>query len=935
MTSSPGPAWQSWSRSLIRTKLEPPRAARGRVTRSALLARLTQGSASTLTVVMAPAGFGKTTLLAEWCETMRARDHHMAWVSLDSEDDELQQFGAYMVASLCNGPSGVGRHAADLLSNDPLTPAKVVVSALLNDIAACGRQIFLVLDDVDRLASTAVRATLLRMLRYAPENFHMVFGTRSEPMLALGQFGTDESLFRLDIEDMRFSADDANQFFAAASRGSLDRRSVELLTQATEGWVTGLQLASIALGRSADTAQVARDLAGARGKIDAYLNDAVLAQLSAPMLQFVLRTSILDRLGADVCDAVMGAGARSWEKLDWLEQQNLFIRALDEDRQWFRFHALMADALRRRLARQFPVELPGLHRRASHWFAGADLWPEAVRHALSAGEMQQAATWVERCAMELVDRSDVRTVLAWIGRLPGELVVGRPRLRLAKAWALVLSLQTAEGAQVVQELARDFEGSAGRERHSGQEADPTLAPEIHAVSAMSAVLSDDLPRALELGRAAAQAGPAPPWSRGFAHAAQIAGLLYEGRFDEVRGMAQAGGDVAGDARGLIFAEVYRESMFGLSAMLEGRLDDGVRILESALAHAERAVGRDSAAAAVPAGYLSALCYERNDLLRTRQLVSGYAAIAMEASPLGSLLRYCRAAARLYSRSGDSASALLILEEGRQIAISRQWLRLRAGCDAEAVRLHLHNGQFDQAAELATVLQAAMPQAWPSPSGTFIETWASYCELQARIDAAGRRHDQAAAMLGDLRVKLAATGMAHMHARASVLLALVLEQGDSRDAARASLEDALRYAHRSEMIGTFVDEGAPMRAMLRDWRHLNAGRAGIDGAFLDRLDAAFDDTSAAVPVAAAARGRSEGVLKEREREILEQLSHGLSNKEIGRALRLSPETVKWHLRNIFDRLGVSSRIEAVQIGLGLVRASPPGSDEELAPAVRRP
>lgn len=918
MQSSAVVTVESWDRSLIQTKMVIPRPPRGRVSRKTLLARLAAAEDCILTVVMAPAGFGKTTLLAEWCEELQAKQHHVAWVSLDSEDDELQQFGAYIVASLCKSPSGVGQHAADLLNNDPLTPAKTVISVLLNEIAASNNQFYLVLDDVDQLTSTPVRTALSRILRYAPENLHIVLGARSEPVLALSQVCITERVLRLNITDLRFSIEDAYAFFAVARGPSLDKRSVELLTKATEGWAVGLRLASIALSRSNDAAQVARDLTGVRNEIDAYLNDTVLIQLPAPMLDFLLRTSILDRLGADVCDAIMGEGTRSWEKLDWLEQHNLFIRALDEDRQWFRYHTLMADALRRRLARQFPNEQLNLHRRASLWFASENLWPEAVRHALAAGELQQAAIWVEQCAMNLVARADVRTVLSWIGKLPEDLVKARPRLRLIKAWALALSLQITQATQVVQELFAESASGSDGHQHSADETDLAPLAGTYSVSAMIAIFSDDIPKALELSRLVAADDAATPWERSFADVAQMAGLMYEGRFDEVRQMATLPSTSLGSARGPVFGEIYRETMFGLSKLLEGDLVHAAQIFESALAHAESAASRDSAAAAVPAGYLSILCYEQNDLARGWQLVKDYDSLVMEACPVGSLLRFCRAVIRLNARCGDYEAALLFIEEARQIAVSRQWLRLRAGCDAEAVRLYLGKGQLARAQETAGALRAMMPAEFPSPTGTFIETWASYCEMLARIEIASGRPDQAVVLLNDLRCRLAASGMAYLEARSSILLtqALASEQPEKHDAALMALGRALHYACRNNLIGSFVDEGESLRRLLREWRCNNV-ESIISPSFLDRLDAAFDVIPAKIVDTILPQNSPKANLSGRELEILDQMSHGLSNKEIGRALKLAPETVKWHLKNIFEKLGVNSRIEAVHIGLGLV------------------
>lgn len=906
--------------SLIHTKMTPPGPPRRRVGRHALLARMDAGIDRTLTVVIAPAGFGKTTLLGEWCEVLLAKRHAVAWLSLDGEDDDLQQFGAYVLAALCQEPNGVGGHAEELLRNDPLTPVKTVVSVLLNEIGECGRQVFLVLDDFDRLTSMPIRATVSRLLRYAPENFHVLLGVRSEPHLALSQLLTQEKLLRIDTADLRFSNDDAQAFFAQSTGVELPRPSVELLNDVTEGWVAGLQLASLGLRDAGDAARVARGLAGTQFGIDAYLNETVLTQMPGPALQFLLRTSILDRLSVGACDAVMGAGARSWEKLDWLEQHNAFIRALDEDRQWFRYHALMSDALRRRAARQLSAELPALHRRASQWFAGERLWPEAVRHAMAGGEMQQAAIWIEHCAMALMLRSDFRTVLGWIAKLPQELVQERPQLRLAKAWALTLSLQTSEATQAVQALTSDLAHDQNNTREVQTDHAAALSAQVNALRAAIASVADDSVRALELGRVAAVAPLASPlWARRFAESAQLFGLIYDGQFDEVRRMRSVVTSAPDDDQSPIYADVYRTSMFALASLVQGRLPEAVQVFESALARAEAAVGRNSAAAAVPAGYLAALHYERNDIARAQLMLASRTAITMEACPPGSLLLYCRASACLRDRHGDIGSALMILEEAREIAASRQWLRLRAGCDAEAVRLYLRDGRLAQAQQTANALRAVMPEPLPSPMGTFLETWCSYCTVQARLDIAAGKNSQAATLLNDLCSKLAAAGMAYLEARTLLLVALALEHGGAHDAALAPLERALRYAQTNGMISSFADEGEPLRRLLRRWHRGALELAGIESSFLDQLFAAFETSPAAMSEADAKTTRSRSdVLSSRELEILDHISRGLSNKEVGRVLGVAPETIKWHLKNIFEKLDVGSRIEAVQSGLGLSR-----------------
>ncbi|WP_230950165.1 LuxR C-terminal-related transcriptional regulator [Burkholderia cepacia] len=825
------------------------------------------------------------------------------------------------MAALSRASEELAPHAQQLLRDDLLTPVRIIISVLLNEIAACDRQVFLVLDDCDRLTSKAIRALVLRLLRYALENFHVLLGGRSEPALALGQFHANARLLRIDAADLRFSNDGAHAFFQQMRGVPLDRPSAALLNEATEGWVAGLQLASLALHEAGDATQVARGLAGARSGIDTYLEDTVLASLPAPMLKFLLRTSILDRLNAGACDALMGEGARSWEKLDWLERHNVFIQPLDAERQWFRYHALLSEVLRRRLARQGKGELKTLHRRASQWFAGQSLWPEAVKHALAAGDTSQAGQWVENCAMAMVDHSDMRTLLGWIAKLPADLVHERLRLRLAKAWALALSLQTREAAREVESIAEEI----ARADSGTTPSDEALPAEINAVRAVIAGFDDDGRHALALGRAAiasaaASALPAAPWVNHFAETAQIFGLLYEGDFDQVRRIRALATSHSGSVQTPVYANVYRECMFGLAALLQGDSRDAMHILETALGHAESMLDRHSAAVVLPAGYLSSSYYERDDLTRVREIVSGRAAIAMETCPLGGLLRYMRSVARLHACDGDIGSALAVIEDARQVAAARRWLRLRVGCDAEAVRLYLREGRLAKARQIAEALRVAMPGQRKPGVGIFLETWADYCITRTRVLIADGHAGQAVEGLEALRGEVRAAGRWYLDALVSILFALALEQHAEPDRALASFEQTLKIAQSTGMISGFADEGEKLRIVMERWRRTAPDAASFDVAFIDRLAAAFDSRASHAGTASPALSRvASDRLSAREVEILDHIARGLSNKEIGRALRVAPETLKWHLKNIFEKLNVSSRIEAVRSGLVLTRS----------------
>ncbi|PQV50648.1 LuxR C-terminal-related transcriptional regulator [Paraburkholderia sp. BL21I4N1] len=907
---------RTWNVSLIQTKMVPPRLPQNCVSRLALLDRLSgQRRTRSVTVVTAPAGFGKTTLLAGWTEALSEQEHAVAWLSLDEEDDNPHQLGAYLVAALARASEDIAGQAQQLLNYDALTPIQTVISVLLNGIAACGRNVFLILDDADRLTAKPVVAIVSRLLRYAPNNLHVLLGARGETTLMPGQYRAPESLTRINIDDLRFSIDDAQTFFDQTGTRSLDRTSVRLLNEATEGWVAGLQLASLALGQAGDAAKVADHFVRTGAGIDRYLNDTVLAHLPPSVLKFLLNTSILERLSPAVCDAVMGGRRASASKLDWLERHNVFIRRLDERHEWYRYHALLSDALRRRLIRQMPHEVPLLHGRACRWFAQANLWPEAVRHALAAGELELAAQWVEHCAMEMLERGDPHTLLAWIGRLPPEVLQGRLRLRLAKAWALGLSLQITHAVREMSSVTGDIERMLSDD--SGSIDDGTLT-EANAVGALIAAITDDSERALELGRTAdASTAPVAPWVKRCAQTMQFYGLMYRGKFDEIlriRNVAKNRMEQSPDAS---YSDMVRNCMFGLAALIHGDFPEARRTLEMALPKAEKLLGRSAACTVALSCCLSTIYYECNELERTREMISGRTAVALEACPVGSLIRHTFAASRLLWREGETGSALAVLEDGRQVAITRQWSRLKLACDVETVRLLIEGGNLVEARRIANDLSASLLTPHETRPGSAVETWTSYSILNARVLLAENLPDQAVNFLARSLDTVAGMGWRYQEAVISLLLAVAFEQCGAADQALVTLRRALRLGEPIGIITSFVDEGPKVRALLQRFRRDPGNASSDETTYADRLLSAFHKVDAApaslLPTSVVTAAGA--MLSTRELEVLHYVARGLSNKEIGRLMKVAPETIKWHLKNIFDKLDVSSRIEAVQTALG--------------------
>ncbi|MDK2661794.1 LuxR C-terminal-related transcriptional regulator [Cupriavidus consociatus] len=892
---------------LILTKLAPPRT-RHYVHRARAIGLLRTGLERKLTVLVAPAGFGKTSLLSEWKHCLEGEGCAVGWLSIDADDDDLFQFCAYLLAAARNAYRQAGEPVARRLEPDPLASAEAMLAELLNAVATLPRRLVLVLDDFDRLAAPAIHEAVFRLLRYAPDNLHVLVAGRSEPAFPLSYFEARGQLLRLDVQALRFDGAETQAFFSAVSGRTLSAAQTEALLQATEGWVAGLQLASFALSENEPAREFTERLPFARRSIEAYLNENVFVHVPEALQIFLLRTSVLDRMSVPLCNAVAATDA-AHDSFEWLVARNMFVRPLDPECEWYRYHALFAEYLRKRLLRERPHEAVCLHRRASEWFAAQSLWPEAVRHALAAGDVDRAAGWVEQCAMSLVEESDVRTVLSWVAKLPAEAVHGRLRLRLAHAWALALTMQTLAAKAALQAVEDDID-------RGGLALSNVVRVGLQAVRALIAGLSDESQLSLEMGRKVLALGPeASSWEKGIGLTTQIFGLSYAAGFDEVKRLRRTlilstGADTP------IYAKVYRQSMVGLSLFVEGRLGEAVQTLEDVLRESNARAGRHSAASVLPVGYLAAIHYEWNDLDRVAELLEGRLEMALQACSLGPLIGFCVTLARLRLLAGNQDEAYRIVEDAEAIARERQWLRMQVACKAEAIRISIGAGDISRATRIGNDLEALVGPKHATLQGSYLETWQRFQVAHCRLLVRRGRAAQAVPILQGVQAELRAAGMLYMSAQISVMLAVALHSAGQRAEAVLAMGAALAYGQKNGLHRVFIDAGPPVREILDALRQRQDRLAGIEPWYLSGLCAGFDAPASAPEVkdeqtepVAASR------LSAREVEILDYVAQGLSNKEIARAIRVAPETVKWHLKNIFEKLKVNSRIQAVRSGLG--------------------
>jgi ATP/maltotriose-dependent transcriptional regulator MalT len=397
-------------RRFLVTKVVPPRCP-GLIGRPRLLALASRLTAKRLAVIKAPAGFGKTSLAASWSDWLRESASSVAWLAIDSGDDEPSRFLFYMTQAMQRVAPAVGSDALDLIKESFLISPQAIVSSLINDLIDVDEEIYLFLEDYHWVTHPGIHDAVAFFLRHAPSHAHVVLTTRTEPPLLLASLRANNQLLEIDASTLRFDLQETRELLEREKPGSLELADVKLLHSRTEGWPAALRIVASTSSRGQDFAQFVRNLSGTQRTINAYLAE-MLDGLAGDIVSFMLRTAILDRMSGPLCDVVTQATS-SQDFLVSIEKRQLLLTALDQDSKWFRYHPLLAEYLKQRLGSELGNELAELHQRAAGWYASQELWTEAVQHAIAAGDTNQALDWIEKCAMGLVKRGDLFTLLAW------------------------------------------------------------------------------------------------------------------------------------------------------------------------------------------------------------------------------------------------------------------------------------------------------------------------------------------------------------------------------------------------------------------------------------------------------------------------------------------------------------------------------------------
>ena len=890
--------------SILATKLFIPPPAPQLVPRLRLRAHLNEGAHRALTLVSAPAGFGKTTLVSTWVATC---GRPVAWLSLDARDSEPARFLTYLFTALQTIAEGIGERELHALHSPQPPPVEAILTGLINALAALHTPAVLVLDDYHAVDSPEVDDTLAFLLEHLPPSLHLVVTTREEPQFPLARLRARGQLTEVRAGDLRFTPDEATTFLNQAMGLALDAAEVAALEARTEGWIAGLQLAALSMRGRDDVHGFVQAFAGDNRYIVDYLVDEVLAQQPAATRAFLLQTSILDRLCGALCEAVTGQ-ENGGGMLAVLERANLFVIPLDDQRRWYRYHALFADVLRAHLQAEQPDRVAMLHQRASAWHAEHGAPAEAIRHALAAGDFLQAAALIEQVWPAMDRDFQTKTWLAWAAALPETVVDTRPVLAAAYAWALLNrgALETAEARLAV---AERWLAAGGQPQDSSLvAADATqlasLPATVATARAFIAQAQGDVAATVRHGVAALDLVPADDdLRRGIAGALLGVACWTTGDLDLAHDTLAEGVARLRAAGNLLFAlrGTYVLADIRLS---QGRLHDAIRIYATALQQAADAgehIARGTADLHLRLAELYA--EQSNDGAAARHVQQGNALGEQAASPYWRF-QHTFAQARMARAQGDLDAALALLDVATD-CYARGPVPDIQPVAAWKARVWIAQGKL------------AAARDWARTAGLSIDDELSYLRefehitlarlllAEGRTASAPHALAYAQSLLARLLHAAEAGGRYGSALEILVIQALTHAAQGNPPAALDSLGRALTIAAPEGYVRMFVAEGAPMAELLTA-----ASPRGVAPEYASTVLAAFaaPDTPAA-PSAAQPQPLVDP-LSPREVEVLRLIADGLSNRAIADRLFLALSTVKGHNRIIFDKLQVQRRTEAV-------------------------
>jgi len=877
---------------LLATKLRIPPQPQRAVCRARLNDVLERGLPDyKLITVSAPAGYGKTTLLAQWAHASR---FPIAWLSLSAEDNDLERFMRYLLAAWEKVQPDVMESPLGLLLGGMSPDSQAVLSAFINVANDLPDHVVFVLDDYHLIEDPSIHEALTFLLDHLPPTLHFVLASRGEPPLPLARYRARDEVLELRAEDLQFLPDESSDFLNQMMRLDLTHADVLTLHDQLEGWVAGLQLASLSLRRHRTTLDQFI-VSGRHRFIADYLSEDVLAHLSADTRQFLLQTSILDRLCGPLCDAVTG-GEDSQEMLEHLERENLFLMPLDDSREWFRYHPLFGDVLHEELLRRYPDEVAELHRRAAKWYWAHDLPEQAFRHAVAGDDLELVLQIGELHFEVKFHTGELKLLKRWLDSLPEQWQIRYPVIGFARAGLLAFTGDVDACLRCVDEVEQQLV--------LGERADKRWQlARVSSVRCQIACFQNDVPLAETYADSALQDLPDEDHQyRANIHHALGDSYRGIGRWQEARERYLNVLDLVHDP-GFRMRSVH---VFGALADLElhqGRLRASAAFWTKALAVIQE---RDTwGSFPLPLiGWvfirLGEILYEWNEL----EAAGDHLSQGLERAELGGDVRAMIAsyviAGRLKLTAGDITAAADFLERARPLVKNASFAEWTSRFDRFQLEVWLAQDRLRAAVDWADEMLRG--DALEARLESEVEYLVTARALITKGDAPSI--ERAQTLLQHLLPAAQATGRAGIQVEALALQALADWRRGERAGAMTALERTLRLAEPEGYVRLFADLGLPMARLLQEARSRD-----VMPDYVAKLLAAFGGNLAFPASSTSAEGMLPEPLSPREQEVLELVAAGLTNREIADKLVISPETVKKHVGNLCAKLGVGNRTQA--------------------------
>ncbi len=903
----------------VNTKLRAPPARGEMVARPRLTALLEAGLQGALTLLCAPAGFGKTTLLVEWLLTLDAAEgarRPVAWLSLDADDNDPARFVGCLTAALDRVRPGVSQAAHHLAtpSQHPAAAPRTVLALLINRLETPGEApddappAVLVLDDYHTITNPAIHDAMAFLLEHLPAGLRVVMASRANPPLPLARLRARGALTEIRAGELRFTTPETDQFLNGLLRLDLSAEDVSALDERMEGWAAGLQLAALALrspALPADRGALVAGLAGSHRFILDYLAEDVIGRQPGHVREFLLQTCLLRRLCAPLCEAVVDAPPKalagslptSQAMLDHLERNNLFLTPLDSERHWYRYHPLFAEALQS-VARPTPQAKATTHRRAAAWFANNGMVTEAVWHALAAPDAEGAATWIEASYQQLVQRGELVTLETWLRALPPEMVASRARLCLARAWARTYSASREAFEHQLQAAEAALPKLPAAERGP-------VRGEMAVLKGVYASTHWQAGAALHLAQEALAHLPESNWwlrciayqALGNAHRLRGEAAEAEHAYREVIALSRT-------FKAPLFA-VIAAARLGQVQMQQGRLRAAAETFRGVEREATSTAGALPVFAGEALVHLAEVLYEWDQLAESEAMLARGMAFAEQGHNAGAIFAASLLQARLETGKGNLSAARAALRRAGDLAAEHGFAQPALDELGAATAL------VDLAAdELGAATEWAAQQT-ASDAGA-----AGRDEIElilARVSLAAGRPADALRHLAAARRAATDQGRQHTLTACLTLTAAALHAQRETPKALAALAQALAQAEPEGYVRLFIEAGPAMADLLARVR-------GPQQPYAERLRARWGPAGGQAPLAPRLSGEAALVepLSARETEVLGWLAGGASNRTIADNLVISVGTVKTHISRIMGKLDARNRTEAVararQIGL---------------------